>query len=314
MLSSKWQIWDFFTPSNRDILKSYDGVVALNTFDPICLKLVKDFLLKDCSNLIHYKMATEVTKGWIEEEFQTLSLFGNSESFFIHQAHELKEDLIDALLNSGVEGRFVVLSFENEASLWKKISKDGKIPTLMIETPRFWELNKLLDFVCSYLRLPLSYDSRTWILEALENNLGSFYNACCLIKINFPDAREVGLTDVKKLLTHEKLDQFQLASLLARRKTREFYEKLVALEGDFEKMRSFFMFMQSHLIKMVDPSYLGKKPRLTAYDKDIQNTSRIWKTDELLVEIERFNHWEILSKKKESHLWHELKKAYLKSL
>jgi hypothetical protein len=315
MHSSRWQIWDFFTPGNRDLVKSFEGVLALNTFDPICLKLVKDFLLRDFNEKsLYYKMPSEVTRSWIEEEFQTLNLFGNSESFFIHHAHELKEDILESLFSSGVTGRFVLLSFENEPLIWKKLMKDGKIPTIVIEAPRFWEFNKLLDFVCSYLRLPLSYEARTWMLEALENNLATFFNSCCLIKLNHPEAKEVGSHQVKELLTLEKLDQFHLASLLARRKSKEFFERLILLEGDFEKMRGFFMFMQSHLIKMVDTSYLAQKPRLTQYDKDLQNTAKLWKTDELMFEIERFNQWEILAKKRDSHLWHELKDAHLRAL
>lgn len=314
-MHSKWQIWDFFTPANRDLLKGHEGLLALNTFDPICLKLVKDFLLRGFDEkALHYKMAGEVTKNWIEEEFQTLSLFGNAESFFIHQAHDLHQDLIEQLTNSGITGRFVLLSFENEQTAWKKLVKEGKISTLVIEPPRFWEFNKLLDFVCNHLRLPLSYDAKNWILEALENNLGTFYNACCLIKLNYPEAKEVGVKEVKELLTLEKLDQFAMASLLARKKYKDFYEKLISLEGDFEKMRAFFMFMQSHLVKMADPSYLSQKPRLTQYDKDLQSTSKLWKTPDLMSEIARFNHWEILSKKKDSHLWHEIKEAHLRAL
>lgn len=314
-MHSKWQIWDFFNSYNRDTLRSFEGILALNTFDPICLKLVKDYLTRGMTDkIIHYKMASEVTKAWIEEEFQTLSLFGNSESFFIHQAHDLPADILELLSSLEVSGRFILLSFENELTAWKKLVKDGKMGTLVIESPRFWELNKLLDFVCAHLRLPLSYDAKTWILDALDNNLGTFYNACCLIKLNHPEAREVNLADVKELLTLEKLDQFQLASLVARRKHKEFYEKLVSLHGDFEKMRGFFNFMQSHLIKMVDPSYLGKKPRLTQYDKDIQSTSKLWKASELIEEIDKYNRWELLCKKKDSHLWHEIKEAHLRSL
>lgn len=314
-MNSKWQIWDFFTPSNRDLLKNQEGVLALNTFDPICLKLVKDFLTRGMDDkVLHYKMASEVTKPWIEEEFQTLSLFGNSESFFIHQAHDLSNEMIELLSNSDITGRFVLLSFENEQAAWKKLVKEGKISTLVIESPRFWELNKLLDFVCNHLRLPLSYEAKTWMLDALENNLGTFYNSCCLIKLNHPDAREVGVNEVKELLTLEKLDQFQLASLVARKKNKDFYEKLVALEGDFEKMRGFFMFMQGHLIKMADTSYLAQKPRLTQYDKDLQSTSKLWKSEELMGLVEKFNRWELLCKKKDAFLWHELKNEYLKSL
>lgn len=314
-MHTKWQIWDFFNSFNREHLKTFEGILALNTFDPICLKMVKDYLTRGAPDrVIHYKMAQEVTRGWIEEEFQTLSLFGNSDCFFIHQAQDLSTEMLELLTSTEVTGRFIILSFENELTLWKKLVKDGKLQTLVVESPRFWELNKLLDFVCSYLRLPLSYEAKTWMLEALENDLGTFYNACCLIKINHPEAREVSITEVKELLTLEKLDQFQMASLIARKKSKEFYEKLVQLEGDFEKMRGFFMFMQSHLIKMADPSYLSQKPRLTQYDKDLQSTSKLWKQEDLMQLLEKFNRWELLCKKKDSHLWHEIKEAHLRSL
>lgn len=315
-MHSKWQIWDFFSSYNRDTLKTYEGLLALNTFDPFCLKLVKDFLTRGLGDdkPLHYKISGELSTDWVQEEFQTLSLFGNNESFFIHEAQSIDTDVLDALTASDVSGRFVILSFENEQTTWKKLVKEGKVATLLIEPPRFWELNKLLDFVCQHLRLPLSYQAKNWILEALENDLGTFYNSCCLIKLNHPDAKEVSLDQVKELLTLERLDQFQLASMLARKKNKEFYNKLIQLEGDFDKMRDFFRFMQSHLIKLMDTSYLAQKPRLTQYDKDLQGTSKFWKEEEITTQIELFNRWEILSKRKDSHLWHELKRAHLESL
>ncbi len=313
-MSSKWQIWDFFSSYKRDTLGAYEGLLGLSTFDPTCLKLVKDFLLSGAGErVVHYKMASEVTRAWIEEEFQTLSLFGNSESFFIHQAQDLPAELLDLLAKAGVSGRFVILSFETESPAWKKIVKEGKLETLTIEPPKFWEPNRLLDFTAGYLRLPLSYEAKAWILDALENNLSSFYNACSLIKLNHPTEREVSLPQVKDLLTIERLDQFQLASLFGRRRKRDFFEKLVALEGDFEKMRGFFNFLQSHLVKMADTSYLNKKPRLTQYDKDLQGSSRLWKKEDLVAEINRFSDWEILSKKKDPMLWHKVREAHLES-
>jgi hypothetical protein len=314
-MHSKWQIWDFFQSYKKDTLKSYEGILALNTFDPICLKLVKDFITRGMEDrVLHYKMASEVTKAWIEEEFQALSLFGNTESFFIHQANDLSADVLDLITKTDVTGRFLILSYETELTAWKKLVKEGKIATLVIEPPRFWELNKLLDFVSACLRLPLSFESKSWILDAMENNLGTFYNACCILKLNHPDSKEITINDVKELLTLEKLDQFQMASLVARKKKKEFFEKLVMLEGDFEKMRGFFNFMQSHLIKMADTNYLAQKPRLTQYDKDLQSTSKLWKGPELMALIEKFNRWELLCKKKDSHLWHEIKEAHLRSL
>jgi hypothetical protein len=313
-MHSKWQIWDFFASYDRNFLNSFQGTLALNSFDPICLKLMKDFLLKNADQTIYFKAASEVTKGWIEEEFQTLSLFGTSESFFIHQAQDLNAEMIELIMNLEVTGRYLILSFESEGTSWKKLVKDGRVSTLTVESPRFWELHKLLDFVCSHVRLPLSYEAKAWMLDALENNLATFYNSCCLIKLNFPESREVSLTQVKELLTMEKLDQFEMASLFARKKFQPFFERIVSLQGDFEKMRSLFNFLQSHLVKMTDPSYLAAKPRLTQYDKDIQSSSKLWSTADLVARIEACNRWELMCKRKDSFLWHELRDAHLQSL
>lgn len=314
-MHSKWQIWDFFSSYPKDSLVNAQGVIALNTFDPICLKMVKDFLLKSAGDrVIHHKMASEVSKAWIEEEFQTLSFFGGSDSFVIHQAQDLKNEIIDILQNLGITDRFLLLCFDTEGATWKKVLKDALIPTIVVEAPRFWEINKLLDFVSSYLRLPLSYEAKNWMLDALENNLGVFYNSCVLLKLNNPESREISLVDVKNVLTLDRLDQFAMASNFSRKKFSDFYERIILLEGNFEKMRSLFNFMQSHLVKMMDTSYLSQKNRLTQYDKEIQGSSKLWTSDQLSIEVERFNKWEILSKKKDNLLWSEIYLTYLRSI
>jgi hypothetical protein len=312
-MHSKWQIWDFFSSWKRDHLKSFNGVLALNTFDPYCLKMVKDYLLGPAlDRKLHFKTASEITLGWLEDEFQALSLFGNTECFFIHAAQDLNSELIDKIAALDLPDRFILLSFENEAHAWKRIVKAATVEKLTLEAPKFWELQKLLDFVSVYLRLPLSFDAKTWMMGALENNLGTFYNSCYLIKLNYPEAREIGVKEVKELLTLERLDQFALAASFGRKKFADFYGKLVELEGDFEKMRFFFMFLQSHLVKMMDTSYLAQKPRLNQYEKDIQSTAKLWKRHDLAHELERFNRWEILSKKKDNFLWHEIRQEHLR--
>jgi DNA polymerase III delta subunit len=276
---------------------------------------VKDFLLKGCGDrIVFHKIASEVSKNWIEEEFQTLSLFGGAESFVIHQAQDLKNDVIDLLNTLDLNDRFILLCFDSEGASWKKVIKDAVIPTVVVEAPRFWEVNKLLDFVGAYLRLPLSYEAKNWMLDALENTLGAFYNSCILLKLNHPDSKEISLSDVKNILTLDRLDQFAMASNFSRKKYSAFFERIIALEGNYEKMRGLFNFMQSHLIKLLDPSYLSQKNRLTQYDKEIQGCSKLWSANELFLEVERFNRWEILSKKKDSLIWYEIHVAYLRSI
>jgi DNA polymerase III delta subunit len=307
-MHSKWQIWDFFSSVPQGHMKAFEGVMALNTFDPLCLKIVKDHLTSGLiPNYLHTKMPSEVTFDWIEEEFYTLSLFGDQESFFIHQAHDLSPEIIDSLSNLQLSGRFIIMSFENELAGWKKILKEGKCSTLMVDPPRFWESIKLVDFISNYLKLPLSYMAKNWIIENIENNFSDFFNACTLLKLNFSESREISLDQIKEVLVVEKMDQFLMANLFCRLKMKEFYERLVGFGDDFEKMRTLFSFMQSHLIKLADTSYLSKKPRLTQYDKDLQNSSKLWKQEKIFEAINHFNRWEILCKRKDSHLWNEIK-------
>jgi hypothetical protein len=134
------------------------------------------------------------------------------------------------------------------------------------------------------------------------------------LKLNFPDSKEVSVGDVKGLFTLDKLDQFAMASLFTRKKFVDFYARLVMLEGDFDKMRGLFNFMQSHLVKLADTSYMSQKSRLTQYDKDLQSTSKLWKNDDIMKEIERFNEWEIQSKTKNNLLWSQLRQTYLRYL
>lgn len=274
---------------------------------------MKDFLVRGAEGrVIHHKLASELSRDWIEEEFQTLSLFGGADCFFIHQAQDLKADILDQLSKLELSDRFLILCYEADGVSWKKLLKDGVVGTLVIEPPRFWEISKLLDFVANYLRLPLSYEAKAWILDALENNLSVFYNTATVLKLNFPDSKEISVSEVKSLFTLDKLDQFALASLFTRKKFLDFYDRLVMLEGDFGKMRGFFNFMQGHLTKLADTSYLAQKPRLTQYDKDLQSTSKLWTREEITVEIARFNQWEIQSKSKDSFLWNDLRQIHLR--
>lgn len=309
---SKWQIWDFFSSVKTDYLEGASGVIVLNTFDFQSLRLIKDHLFKKNSSTIHHKLASEVSHEWIENEFLTLSFFSSSESFFIHQAQDLSAELLEKLCALELDNRFIMLNFESETSSFKKLVKEKKVKVLQIEAPRFWETAKLLDFTAGFVRLPLSYDAKTWMLNSLENNFQQFYNSCCLVKLNFPQASEVSLAQVQQLLEVERLDSFHLANVFGKKNFKLFYSELIKLEGDFDKMRGFFLFMQSHLIKVADPSYLDGKERLSQYDKGILQVAKLWKQEELLGWVGRFSELEILAKKKDSSLWPKLKFSYLR--
>jgi hypothetical protein len=253
----KYQLWDFPNQFKADFRTDFDGVLAINTFDDVSLKIVKENILRHFSKeKIIYKIANEIKKDWIQDEFETISMFKDSESFFIHQSDDFSRDFIDLIGNIKISSRLVILSFQKKQATWKKLHQDSKIVTLSIETPKFWESNKALDFFCRYFSLQISYDAKSWMIEIFGNDLASFYNACFLLKINHPLPENLSLTHVQKHFVNERVDHFLMASLFSRKKMLDYYEKIILVQNDFEKLRSFFSFMQSHLLKVLDPSYL----------------------------------------------------------
>ena len=74
---------------------------------------------------------------------------------------------------------------------------------------------------------------------------------CSQIEINFPEKLDITADEIDPLVKKSKIDQFELAELFASKRFKYFYEKLLFLD-DLEDMRRVFLFMQSHLIKVLD--------------------------------------------------------------
>ena len=94
------------------------------------------------------------------------------------------------------------------------------------------------------------------------------------------------------------LDHFKMASLFEEKKWKAFFEVLVKAPYDFDTLRSFFAFMQTHLGKLLDPSYAEQKSRPSQYDKRILSHSRRFKREELLKGLRFFGRLELLCKQK----------------
>ena len=315
-MHSKWQIWDFFNSYPMNAWQEAQGLFILQTFDSQSLRIVKDSLHQQTNNKIFlHKVGEDLTRDFLETEFQGLSLFGPGESYIIHRPETIPAASIEYMVSDRFDPgeRLMVLCFDSNPAMLKKIAKKPNTTHTEVEPPRFWETQKLLDFICFYFKIPLSFESKQYLLESLEGNFDVLYQAAQSIKISFPDVKEISLKDTQEIVSRERLDQFLLAQIFGKKKMVQFFEKILELNLEFDRMRFFFGFMQSHLVKIADISYLQGKARLSNYDKDIQSAAKIWKQDDLFKWIECFNQWEILAKRKDDSLHTHIKQSYLQS-
>jgi len=195
----------------------------------------------------------------------------------------------------------------------KKLLKTNT-SSIVMEAPRFWEMDKLIDFLTRFFRLPLDFEAKKFITQAIEHELSAFYDVFRLIKLNYPEKTSVGIEDIKPLIDQERLDQFALATDLAKKKYSSFFERLLAVPFEFERMRFIMSFLQGHFIKVADPSYLEGKARLSQYDKEILALSKGWRREEIKHLLTLLQDWEMDSKMKNSLLETNIRQAYLQSL
>jgi hypothetical protein len=314
-MHSKWQIWDFFQSFPRDSWKTWQGKVVLQAFDPLALRLMKDHLFKALpeTERPHQIGGSDAQMNWLEDQFMSLGLFGQTESWVINTPDDAPLAAREAFLGDALmlDGRVLAFAFHSDTQLLKKMAKLSNVTHVQIEAPRFWETIKLVDFLSAYFQLPLSVDGKQYVLQAVENEFMPLFDAFRMLKLNYHDARQVTAEQVKELIEVDRLDQFALATDMGKKAWRPFFNRILSVETDFERLRAVFNFLHGHLLKIADPSYTQGKDRLSKYDQEIVTLSRGWRPEEARDLLLQLQNWELSCRKKDPMLVTELRKALL---
>ena len=117
--------------------------------------------------------------------------------------------------------------------------------------------------------------------------------------------------DIINLIDLQKLDHFELAELFGSRKLEVFYKKVLNLYSEGFELIGAFSFIQSHMIKVYDPSYLYSKARLSKYDKQIQAQSRLWNQGTCIRAIDYLGTLILELKSKDHFTEHHLREKLL---
>lgn len=283
MPSKKWKIWDFFRNLSHHIGKeSFHFFICKDFF---VLQEIKTQLKNywPASSELKIVFGEELTTEWWEDNFLSLSLFGNSESYIILNASSLKSDHLDLLKRDDLflQDRKVFFLFDQETDLCKKLSKNDSINVHILEEAKHWEGRELFDFWCSQFKLSLSYQAKERALSLLNHESNEFINLLKVLEVNYVDKKEISISDLEEVITPSRFNKFELAELFCSRKFKDFYQKMLVLNPDRKEIEDFSYFMQGHLIKLIDPSLIANKNYLSKYDKNIISHSRLWNEQKL---------------------------------
>jgi len=293
------------------------GLYAFSCYDPFLEKIFLNSVPKHYLSNEGWAVLNpqDLGQAWVDENLLTLDFFSNDQSYKVILAENLQNSVIEQLQDPKIDwqGRFFLLCFQKENKMFDQLKKNELVCTIKVKEPRFWETGKLLKFLCEQTGVYINYDVQNYILESVVNEPGEFLHVLKKLALQGTDPKSISVEQAKKLFSVGRLDQFELARLFGEKKHRDFYLKLLQLSEDYTGMMLFFRFIQGHIIKLIDPSFIAAKARASKYDKQIQGHARLWKATELKDELRFFGKLEILAKSRSDNLKRELQQKVVAS-
>lgn len=312
-MSSNWSVWDYLGTQNFIKKDLVDLPVFFEVPDSYIGKILKDKIKESTDYMI--KFPFEIDESWIEDQCDNLSLFGSPDIYLIPNFELAKKEIVQSLISrkdNWGQARFIFISEKPLSKVDKELGK--AFNPIKITSPKFWENRKLLEFLVGHFELNLSYDAISYLIDTLEGTSAKYFEAVMKIFSQANHSELIQLDEVKRIFVNKHLDIFELASIFSQKKSSRFYELILKNTLTDQEIISFSIFMQSHLFKVLDPSYISKKNKISKYDKQIQSYVSLWERDELINAMKMFDAWEVLGKSRDVGFTTKIKEAYLASL
>ena len=309
--------WEFKNNFPNLLQEGKFGLYALSCYDPFLEKIYQNsvpghFLEGGKWSVLNPQ---DITVDWLENNINTLDFFSAGQSYKVLMSELLSPAVQEFLLSEEIDwgNRYFLLSFQKENKFFEKLKKKKEVHTYKIKTPNFWEYDKLMKFICDQMSLPLAYPVQSFLVEHTPPEPAEYIHILKKLSLLGKPINSLTIEDVKEEMDQDKFDNFGLARLWASKKHKSFFKKLLPFIHNQVEMIKFFGFMQSHILKMADTSYLAGKPRPSKYDKEIDLHSKLWSKAELRDEMKFFGNCEILAKQKSGELTQVLRGRLLAS-
>lgn len=308
---SKILPWDFIQKYPKTINPLDLGIYSYLINEPYLERVVLDRLPKNEMKFAYYT-GNEITRDFLEEHFLNLSFFPEKEAIVVINAEVIPNTLLERLLEMEIDwsSRFLLLFFTKSNKAFVEFAKNDKIKAIELELPRFWEGAKLWQFCQKVREINLDGVVSRFALENFEHNFESFFYLIDTVKINFPDGN-VDIKILQDLVPRERWDFFLLIELFHYTPKRLF-EEILKKEMDYEWMRTFSAFMQTHLVKILFPEEIKKKGKLSKYDQSILDIGERFNREKIKYYMEFFSKLEILAKSSDVLLINHLRLEILK--
>ncbi|MBF0359567.1 MAG: hypothetical protein HQK49_01055 [Oligoflexia bacterium] len=283
------------------------------------------------SNLLEKKSlgAKEVSISWLQQTLFAPTLWDNDNQIYIIQnGDDLTKDKTNFFIKNKLKlsstniSCKIIIIFSKNTGPFSILTKEDIGTSIKIEAPRFYEFRKLLDYWTRKFAIKnLTDEGKSYFCEIIKPNTYDYYtnfSKIVLFSEGLNQNEKIDVKDLQKLLFANNMDFFKLAKLFSQKKFKEFFSMLINNHSDqssnmvtsnliSSELKNLSIFMQGHLLKICDPSYLQyKKSKLNLYEQEIISYSKHWDKREIKRALRFFANIEKSSKQKDPLILHSL--------
>lgn len=271
------------------------GLYGLNCNDPYIAKIISRYILK--GNQYEVKTADEINLEWFEDTIGGYDLFSTENIYLIINGDDLKK--IDYFLNEGIDwgNNKILLITNSEKKHFNNLAKIYPDTFLKVQSPKPWQASQLIEFFLGSMNLRLDRAIVNYLADALPFDSSVLMNAIKNLYLHSSPDNPLTLELAKELITADKIEVFSMADLWTSGKKNTFFQHLLPVPP-VEDMLRLSHFMQSHFVKLIDPSYIDEKKSPSKYDQKIKADAHRQTPDDWASDMRIFARLEILCKQK----------------
>ncbi|MBT6324794.1 MAG: hypothetical protein HOJ35_02405 [Bdellovibrionales bacterium] len=314
---SKWTPWEFSRSHENIVDVGRTGVYSLNFFNHYIEKIIFNKLygyINKAEQWVSYN-GKDISTEWIDRNLLSNDLFGAYSHIIIYQSELIPPQSIEIIKESiqHLDNRYLILTSNSKNKNFDKLSKIEKVTSYNIQGPKFWEKSKIIDFLLESSSLSISYDIKNYLVQTLSTEIEDQVNAVNLLSLN--QNTKLTLDKVRYLIRPSKLDSFELSALYSKKNFLAFFKRILISyhQSGSQDIEELSRFMQSHLYKILDTTYIDKKNRPTKYDKEILLYSKLWNQKDLLQSMRMFGEMQILAKTKNKRILDFIRSNFLQA-
>jgi hypothetical protein len=305
----KGPLWTFFPELKNETPAPLAGMIWLEGFEAFSARLITESFLKTRTEKIRpkVKLGGEVTVNWLQEEFLNASFFEDLPSYIILHPEQMSAPVKKYLQDQDLDlsSRALIFQYAQSDLVFQKKISEKLSHGIVIESPKFWETEKLLQSILNLYQVKMDYSAKEYLIENSQAEFSEWVNLVRHLRLHFPDISTFSKKHLDDVLECGHLDVFGLAQHLNTKSITKLLAEIVSLNLSFEELRGVWSFLLSHLDKISRPDFATEKKKLSKYDKDILAAQARWNQEELFYYLTLFQRWETACKMKDSCVYAE---------